>query len=86
MHGGKTRLTFDSSLNYSPIWSPDGDRIVFDSSRRGPLELYEKASNGLGAEKVVLVDRRNKFPASWSPDGRFILYMVDDGEPSGWDL
>ena len=82
----RTRLTSDRAEVNTPIWSPDGDRVVFDSSRRGPLELYEKASSGLGAEKVVLVDRRNKFPASWSPDGRFILYMVDDGEPSGWDL
>jgi Tol biopolymer transport system component len=82
----RTRLTSDRAEENTPIWSPDGHRIVFDSSRRGPLELYEKASNGPGTEKVVLVDRRNKFPASWSPDGRFILYMVDDGEPSGWDL
>jgi Tol biopolymer transport system component len=84
--GVRTRLTSDRAEENTPIWSPDGSRIVFDSSRRGPLELYEKASNGLGAERVVLVDGRNKFPANWSPDGRFILYMVDDGEPSGWDL
>ena len=84
--GVKTRLTSDRAEENTPIWSPEGARIVFDSSRQGPLELYEKASNGLGTEKVMLVDRRNKFPASWSPDGRFILYMVDDGEPSRWDL
>ncbi len=41
---------------------------------------------GVGAEKIVLADRRNKFPSSWSSDGRFIMYMVDNGEPSGWDL
>jgi Tol biopolymer transport system component len=86
VRGVRTRLTSDRAEDDTPIWSPDGARIVFDSSRLGPLELFEKASNGLGAEKVVLADRRNKFPASWSPDGRFILYMVDDGEPSGWDL
>ena len=84
--GVKTRLTSDRAEENTPIWSPEGDRIVFVSSRRGPLELYEKASSGLGTEKAVLVDRRNKFPASWSPDGRFLLYMVDDGEPTGWDL
>jgi eukaryotic-like serine/threonine-protein kinase len=84
--GVRTRLTSDRAEENTPIWSPDGSRIVFDSSRQGPLELYEKGSNGLGAERVVLLDRRNKFPSSWSPDGRFIMYMVDEGEPSGWGL
>jgi Tol biopolymer transport system component len=84
--GGKTRLTSDRAEENTPVWSPDGNRIVFDSSRQGPLELFEKAANGVGAEKIVLADRRNKFPSSWSPDGRFIMYMVDNGAPSGWDL
>jgi Tol biopolymer transport system component len=84
--GVKTRLTSDRAEENTPVWSPDGSRIVFDSSRQGPLELFEKAANGVGADKIVLVDRRNKFPSSWSPDGRFIMYMVDNGEPSGWDL
>jgi Tol biopolymer transport system component len=84
--GVKTRLTSDRAEENTPVWSPDGSRIVFDSSRQGPLELFEKASDGAGVEKIVLADRRNKFPSSWSPDGRFLMYMVDNGEPSGWDL
>jgi Tol biopolymer transport system component len=86
VRGVKTRLTSDRADADTPVWSPDGSRIVFDSSRQGPLELFEKASDGVGAEKIVLADRRNKYPSSWSPDGRLLLYMVDNGEPWGWDL
>jgi hypothetical protein len=84
--GLKTRFTSDRAEEATPIWSPDGSRIAFTSYRSGTLELYQKVLNGVGTEDVLLVDRRNKYPASWSPDGRFVMYMVDDGERSGWDL
>jgi Tol biopolymer transport system component len=82
----RTRFTFNPADDNTAIWSPDGSRVVYASSRNGTLELYQRNSSGAGPEEVLLVDHRNKFPACWSPDGRFILYMVDDGDPTGWDL
>src|SRR5262245_3231280 len=84
--GVKTRFTANPAEDNTAIWSADGKNIVFDSSRQGSLELFQKAATGHGAEEVRLADRRNRFPSSWSPDGRFMMYMVDNGEPSGWDL
>src|SRR5262245_36296102 len=83
--GTKTRLTSDRAGENTPVWSPDGRQIVFDSDRTGPLELYEKSSDASSSEQPLLADKRNKFPASWAPDARSIMYMVDNGEPSGWD-
>jgi len=34
---------------------------------------------------VLLESNKNEFPDSWSPDGRFILYELDDRKTS-WDL
>jgi hypothetical protein len=33
--GAPTRLTFDPGLDNSPLWSPDGSRIVFQASGEG---------------------------------------------------
>ena len=67
------------------IWSPDGSRVVFNSRRKGHLDLYQKASSGAGTEEVLLEDNLDKYPLSWSPDGRFILYSSTGG-PTGDDL
>jgi eukaryotic-like serine/threonine-protein kinase len=81
----RTRFTFDPANELASIWSPDGSRVVFNSDRKGHLDLYQKASSGAGTEEVLLEDNLDKYPVSWSPDGRFILY-VSTGGPTGNDL
>jgi Tol biopolymer transport system component len=72
--GLRTRFTFDPADELESIWSPDGSQIVFNSGRKGHLDLYQKASSGAGTEEVLVEDGLDKYPLSWSPDGRFILY------------
>ena len=75
--GLPTRLTFDAAFERYPVWSPDGSRIVFSSSKRnGHFELYEKASSGAGIEQLVLASDVDMYATSWSPDGQFILYQT----------
>ena len=83
--GLRTRFTFDSSDDLASIWSPDGGRVVFNSRRGGHLDLYQKASNGAGSDEVLFEDSLEKYPSSWSPDGRFILYYTVGG-PTQSDL
>jgi Tol biopolymer transport system component len=85
--GLRTRFTFDPANEWESIWSSDGSRIVFNSNRKGRYDLYQKASSGAGTEEVLLEDNLDKLPVSWSPDGRFILYVTGANTPrTGNDL
>jgi len=71
-----SRLTFDPAGDGNPIWSPDGTRIVFDSSRGSArqVDLYEKPASGAGDDRLLLRSDGGKYPSSWSRDGKFILF------------
>jgi len=74
MRAVRTRFTFDPAAEFGAIWSPDGARILFISSRRGNTDLYSKTTNGAGAEEPFLVRPQNQFSSSWSPDARFVVF------------
>jgi dipeptidyl aminopeptidase/acylaminoacyl peptidase len=84
--GRRTQLTSDPGDENFLIWSPDDRRVVFNSTRRGGLDLFQTTSAGGGTEEVLLADGVAKWPVSWSPDGRNILYVTEsvavvDGQP-----
>jgi Tol biopolymer transport system component len=83
--GGATRFTFDPAVDNFGVWSPDGTRIAFSSSRKGIFDLFLKPSSGAGAEELVLASPFTKIPTGWSLDGRFLLYQHGDPQ-NGWDL
>jgi eukaryotic-like serine/threonine-protein kinase len=71
------RLTFDPAIDADPIWSPDGKKILFASSRGGLFQLYIKSADGGEDEKLLPLDasdRGDKYPTAWSSDGKYILY------------
>ena len=82
--GVNSRLTFGGSNNELPIWSPDGNAIVFRSDRDGNYDLYEKPASGQGEEKILLKDDTNKVPTDFSRDGRYIAFDAQ-GKKTGWD-
>jgi len=80
-----TRFTFDPVPEFRGIWSPDGRSIVFNSTSRGHADLYRKSADGSGAEELVYADTGEKYPVSWSRDGKFLLYSTGGG-PQGREL
>jgi serine/threonine protein kinase len=70
-----TRFTSDPSTEFFPMWSPDGTRIVFTSNKTGGWGLFQRASSGAGTDELLFASPPLKFPADWSPDGRFLLYL-----------
>jgi serine/threonine protein kinase len=84
--GLRTRFTFDPAAELNGVWSPDGGTIVFDSSRKGPSDLYRKKSNGAGSDEILYADGRRKIPTNWSADGKFLLYFTPDDPKTGYDI
>jgi serine/threonine protein kinase len=62
-----------------PVWSPDGRRLLFAAiSGKARLGIYQKNSNGVGEEELLLAAETADpliWPTSWSPDGKFILFV-----------
>jgi Tol biopolymer transport system component len=81
--GIPSRFTFDPASGVYPVWSPDGGRIAFGSSREGAWSLYQKSSSGAGSEEAILKSSERKWPSDWSLDGRFILYTQTSPDTLG---
>ena len=73
--GTSTRFTFGSSSATLGVWSPDGGKIIFASNSGGEYDLYQKLASGVTGEQLLLKSSDDKWPTSWSRDGRFLLYQ-----------
>ncbi len=85
LSGIPSRFTTDPAVDTNPLWSPDGSRIVFASSREGVWNLYQKIASGVGNEEVLLKSGERKVPDDWSSDGQFIVYQTHNPKTK-WDL
>ena len=70
---GQTRLTFNLFFDGNPTWSPDGQRLAFQSRGDGDQEIYVIDVDGTGLTKLTDNDYADVFPA-WSPDGQSIAF------------
>ncbi len=77
--GTASRLTFDPADDFNPAFSPDGTRILFTSTRKGPRDIYGKASTGVGEDEPVLESENAKNVDDLSPDGRLVVYDTGGG-------
>ena len=74
----ETSLTARDREATSPLFSPDGSRVLFADDRKGAFDLYEMKVSEPGKDVLVLATPLWKYPESWSPDGRFVLYTEVD--------
>jgi TolB protein len=67
-------LTRHPAADYSPVWSPDGERIAFVSDRSGLPEVYIMNADG-SAPQALTPDREAYWgpPFAWSPSGTQLL-------------
>jgi len=78
LRGTLGKLTFEKGGAGMPVWSEDGNRIVFASGRHGPPTLFLRRIGGAGQDEK-LVKGGDNHPTDWSSDGRTIVYeSLDD--------
>jgi dipeptidyl aminopeptidase/acylaminoacyl peptidase len=71
-----SRLTTDPAPDSRPLWTPDGQRIVYSSWRAGYPEIFWRRADGSGREERLLAGSKDlvDFRAeAWSPDGKQML-------------
>ncbi len=72
-----TQLTVNSpDYNYSPEWSPDGQRIVFEARRANNWDIYVMDADGSNVQRLTTDPSTDRVPA-WSPDGQHIAFGSD---------
>ncbi len=71
------QLTF-AGKNRFPIWTPDGQRIAFQSDREGdPAVFWQRADGTTSAERLTKPEAGTAhIPRSWSPDAKTLLIGV----------
>ena len=94
-----TRLTVNAGANTYPVWTPDGRRLVFASTRESKApNLYRQRADETGGAARLTNSGNAQHPGSWDPTGRYLVFeeldakskwnvmmlSIDGDESSGW--
>ncbi len=80
--GKATRLTYQTSSETSPSWSPNGKEILYTSDRGQSPQIYLMEQDGSnGGRRISFTGRYNE-SAQWSPEARRIAYVSIEGGQS----
>lgn len=82
-----TQLTFDPADDRVPVWTPDGNRVVFSSDRAQPgvSNLYWVNADGTGYGGRLTNSPEDQAAGSWHPGGKVLAFHANRGAGS-WDL
>ena len=81
-------LTPDPATDQNPLWTLDGERVVFSSDRE-PQGLFWKAADGRGPVEPLLTAADAQAgqlnPVDWSPDGNELIFNYFSTDTGGRD-
>ncbi len=81
VRGIRTRVTAGPVDERPAIWSPDGTKVIYTSRNRPDKRkiLYVTQSSGTSQPQLLYESEDEMTPSDWSPDGKFVLLSVGDG-------
>ena len=65
-----TKITNDPASDGTPSWTPDGERIVFQSQRFGAANIFAVAADGTGPVERLTKARTRSIPVPSAAMGR----------------
>ena len=72
-----TNLTQNASDDWAPVWSPDGQRLAFASSRDGNTEVYVMDADGTNPTNLTQNADTDGWNLVWSPDGQRLAFTSE---------
>ncbi len=78
------QLTSSLGKDQGAIWSPDGRRIVFTSTRNGDGELWVMNADGSHQHPLLRLPDTNEIPDAWLPQGIVFASFVPDAPLPSW--
>ena len=92
------RLTSGGGGNYAPVWTPDGQRIIYFSKEDGRFLIYWKRADGTGDAQRLAETNAPAASGSWRPDSKVLAFTqinpaapleiytvsLEGDEKSGW--
>jgi len=74
--GPLTRMTFDASVKYRPIWLGDGQSVSYLVENGQESAILRRRADGGGTVDTVLTSIRTIAEAAWSADGTWLAYRI----------
>ena len=79
VRGTFNRVTTDPGADQYPLWTVDGERLVFESNRGGSLELFWTLADSTGTPERILSREGNLvavMPEAWTADGTTLFFVA----------
>lgn len=81
------RLTFGASQDVGPVWTSDGQRIVFSSDRAGGARnLFWTAADGSGGPEQLTSSPNSQHATSWSKQHATVAFIEVSETANLWTL
>jgi eukaryotic-like serine/threonine-protein kinase len=72
--------------NNEVIWTPDGNRLTFTSTRGTASNLFWQPADGSGPAERLTTSAHWQSAQAWSPDGKTLVFLGNDNTHTIWIL
>ena len=74
--GPLSRLTFDNSIKYRPVWLPDGRSLSYIIEDGATSAVLRRQADGGGTVDTIVRSAHTIAEATWSADGTWLAYRI----------